>query len=125
MDLRYPVGPCEYPASLSQEDRARHMQEIAALPARLRQAVSGSLQSRSRPADTTVGIAALLRNQHVSADYLVGHLLYLQESAELPRLPLPYDLRLALPIGLNRKLRREPRCQRHNVKDTARSFDSI
>ena len=41
MDLRYPVGPCEYPAAVSVEARGRHIADIAALPARLREAVAG------------------------------------------------------------------------------------
>lgn len=40
-DLRYPVGPCEWPAEVSPEDRRQHLRDIAELPAKLREAVAG------------------------------------------------------------------------------------
>ncbi len=41
MDLRYPIGKCEYPESVSPEARKRHIDELAAAPARFRKAVKG------------------------------------------------------------------------------------
>jgi DinB family protein len=41
MDLAYPIGPCEYPEVVSPELRQRHIDEIAAAPARFRDAVRG------------------------------------------------------------------------------------
>lgn len=40
-DLRYPVGEYAIPKSISAGDRARHIDQIAAAPAALRQAVAG------------------------------------------------------------------------------------
>lgn len=58
MDLRYPVGPCEYPASVSPEARTEHIKELAALPGRLRVAVQGlndeQLDTPYRPGGWTV-----------------------------------------------------------------------
>ncbi len=41
MDLRYPVGRFQAPATISPEDRARFIDTIEALPARLRAAIAG------------------------------------------------------------------------------------
>ena len=41
MDLRYPVGPFEWPKTVSREEREQHIGEIAAAPARFRAAVKG------------------------------------------------------------------------------------
>jgi hypothetical protein len=41
VDLRYPVGPCEYPTVVPPEARQRHIDDIAALPQRLFEAVAG------------------------------------------------------------------------------------
>jgi hypothetical protein len=58
MDLRYPVGPCEYPAAVSAEARRRHIDEVAALPVRLRDAVAhlneAQLDTPYRPGGWTV-----------------------------------------------------------------------
>lgn len=58
MDLRYPVGPCEYPASVSSEARTQHINHLAALPERLRAAVQGlddeQLDTPYRPGGWTV-----------------------------------------------------------------------
>lgn len=72
MDLRYPVGPCEYPASLSAEQRKPHIQEIAAMPARLREAVSGldeqQLDTPYRPGGWTVRqVVHHLADSHMNA----------------------------------------------------------
>jgi DinB superfamily len=40
-DLRYPVGPCEWPGEVTVEERWRHLRDIAELPAKLREAVAG------------------------------------------------------------------------------------
>ena len=40
-DLRYPVGPCEWPAEVSAEEKRQHLRDIAELPAKLRSAVAG------------------------------------------------------------------------------------
>src|SRR5215469_7958073 len=72
MDLRYPVGPCEYPASLSPEQRKPHIQEIAALPARLREAITGLAQQQLdtpyRPGGWTVRqVVHHLADSHMNA----------------------------------------------------------
>jgi hypothetical protein len=58
MDLRYPVGPCEYPAAVSPEARTQHINDLAALPERLRAAVHGlndrQLDTPYRPGGWTV-----------------------------------------------------------------------
>jgi len=40
-DVRYPVGPCEWPAEVSVDEKKRHLRDIAELPAKLRAAVAG------------------------------------------------------------------------------------
>src|ERR1022692_1193546 len=40
-ELRYPVGPCEWPTEVSAEEKRRHLVDIAELPAKLREAVAG------------------------------------------------------------------------------------
>jgi hypothetical protein len=40
-DIRYPVGPCVWPAEVSAEDRQQHIRDIAEMPAKLREAVAG------------------------------------------------------------------------------------
>ena len=40
-ELRYPVGPCEWPAEVSAEEKRRHIRDITEMPAKLRQAVAG------------------------------------------------------------------------------------
>jgi uncharacterized damage-inducible protein DinB len=72
MDLRYPVGPCEYPASVSPDERKPHMQEIAALPVRLREAVGGldqqQLDTPYRPGGWTVRqVVHHLADSHMNA----------------------------------------------------------
>jgi hypothetical protein len=58
MDLSYPIGPCEYPASVSPEARRRHIADIAALPDHLRAAVQdlneSQLDTPYRPGGWTV-----------------------------------------------------------------------
>jgi hypothetical protein len=58
MDLRYPIGPCEYPPSVSLEARKRHIADIAALPDFLRAAVQdlneSQLDTPYRPGGWTV-----------------------------------------------------------------------
>ncbi len=40
-NLRYPVGPCEWPNDVSAEERQQHLRDIAELPAKLQEAVAG------------------------------------------------------------------------------------
>src|SRR5258706_9553914 len=40
-DIRSPVGPCEWPAEVSAEQRRQHIRDIAEMPAKLREAVAG------------------------------------------------------------------------------------
>ena len=40
-DIRYPVGPCEWSAEVSAEEKRQHLRDIAALPVKLREAVAG------------------------------------------------------------------------------------
>jgi hypothetical protein len=40
-DVRYPVGPCEWPAEVSAAEKRTHLRDIAQLPAKLREAVAG------------------------------------------------------------------------------------
>ena len=40
-DVRYPVGPCEWPAEVSAEEKRSNLRDIAELPAKLRAAVVG------------------------------------------------------------------------------------
>ncbi|MBV9742323.1 MAG: putative metal-dependent hydrolase [Acidobacteriia bacterium] len=72
MDLRYPVGTCEYPPSLSAEARERHIEEIAALPVRLEAAVAGlddrQLETTYRPGGWTVRqVVHHLADSHINA----------------------------------------------------------
>jgi hypothetical protein len=46
MDPRYPIGRFQAPTDISAEDRARFIDEIEALPVRLRAAVSGLTQQQ-------------------------------------------------------------------------------
>jgi DinB superfamily len=39
-DIRYPVGPCVWPAEVSAEERRAHVRDIAELPQKLRGAVA-------------------------------------------------------------------------------------
>jgi uncharacterized damage-inducible protein DinB len=39
-DIRYPVGPCEWSAEVSAEEKRKHIRDIGELPARLREAVA-------------------------------------------------------------------------------------
>jgi hypothetical protein len=58
MDFRYPIGPCEYPASVSPGERAQHIQHLAELPNRLWDAIHGltdqQLDTPYRPGGWTV-----------------------------------------------------------------------
>jgi hypothetical protein len=58
MDLAYPVGHCEYPEVVSPETRRRHIDDIAAAPARFRDAVRGlddsQLDTPYRPGGWTI-----------------------------------------------------------------------
>src|SRR6516225_7758691 len=58
MDLRYPIGPCEYPVSVSLEARKRHIADIAALPDHVRAAIQdlneSQLDTPYRPGGWTV-----------------------------------------------------------------------
>jgi hypothetical protein len=72
MDLRYPVGPCEYPWVVSPEARKRHVDDIAALPVRLRDAVQGlddaQLDTPYRPGGWTVRqLVHHLADSHMNA----------------------------------------------------------
>jgi hypothetical protein len=40
-DIRYPIGPCEWPSEVSAAQRQRNIRDIAEMPARLREAVAG------------------------------------------------------------------------------------
>jgi len=46
MELSYPVGQCEYPASVVPETRKLYIEELAAAPARFRAAVEGLTDTR-------------------------------------------------------------------------------
>jgi DinB superfamily len=72
MDLRYPVGPCEYPSVVSPEARKRHVDDLAALPLRLRDAVNrlddGQLDTPYRPEGWTVRqVVHHLADSHMNA----------------------------------------------------------
>jgi uncharacterized damage-inducible protein DinB len=58
MDLRYPIGPYEPRSSLSEDERRRAIEDIAAAPERLRMAVAGlssqQLDTPYRPGGWTV-----------------------------------------------------------------------
>jgi uncharacterized damage-inducible protein DinB len=58
MDPRYPVGPFEWKGALSEEERRRAIEDIAAAPAKLRSAVQGlsaqQLDAPYRPGGWTV-----------------------------------------------------------------------
>ena len=45
-DLRYPVGKFKFPDSISADDRAKFVEQIAQTPARLREAVAGLSDSQ-------------------------------------------------------------------------------
>ena len=57
-DLRYPVGKFRFPESISPEDRARFVEQMAEAPARMRAAVTGlgdsQLDTPYRPGGWTV-----------------------------------------------------------------------
>lgn len=46
MDLRYPVGPCEYPETVSAGSRRQYIEELAAAPGHFREAVRGLTDSQ-------------------------------------------------------------------------------
>lgn len=71
MSQRYPIGPFERPASLSRDDRARHIECIEALPAAVRAAVDGlsaaQLDTPYRPQGWTVRqVVHHLADSHVN-----------------------------------------------------------
>jgi DinB superfamily len=91
MDLRYPIGPCEYPASVSPEARTQHIRDIAALPERLGAAVQGIheklLDTPYRPGGWTVRqVVHHLADSHMNA--FVRFRLALTESQPTIK---PYD----------------------------------
>ncbi|HEY7389538.1 MAG TPA: bacillithiol transferase BstA [Bryobacteraceae bacterium] len=72
MDLRYPVGPCDYPAVVSAEARKRHVDDVAAMPERLFYAVDGldeeQLDTPYRPGGWTVRqVVHHLADSHMNA----------------------------------------------------------
>jgi uncharacterized damage-inducible protein DinB len=71
-DLRYPVGPCQYPEVVSPEERARNIEDIAALPVRLWEAVAGldddQFDTPYRPGGWTVRqVVHHLADSHMNA----------------------------------------------------------
>ena len=72
MDLRYPVGPFDWKVQPSESDRARHIDEIAIAPARLREAVRGlseeQVDTPYRPGGWTVRqVVHHLPDSHINA----------------------------------------------------------
>src|SRR5438034_3671624 len=63
-DIRYPIGPCVWPAEVSADERRRHIRDIAEMPSKLRQAVAG-LESRQDRKSTR------LNSSHTVISYAV------------------------------------------------------
>jgi len=91
MDLSYPIGKCEYPATVSAEQRSQHIAEIEALPARLRQAVAGlndaQLDTRYRPDGWTVRQVV----HHFADSHLNGYIRFRLALTEAQPTIKPYD----------------------------------
>jgi hypothetical protein len=72
MDLRYPIGPCEFPETVTPETRAQYIADIAALPVRLRESLRGldeaQLDTPYRPDGWTVRqVAHHYADSHMNA----------------------------------------------------------
>lgn len=91
MDLSYPVGPCEYPEVVSPEERKRHIEELAAAPARFREAVRGlndsQLDTPYRPGGWTVRQVI----HHVPDSHLNAYVRFRLALTEDEPLIKPYD----------------------------------
>lgn len=89
--LRYPIGPWQAPSSISLEWRARHLEQLAALPAELAAAVSGltdeQLATPYRPGGWTVRQVV----HHVADSHLNGYLRHKFALTEDRPTIKPYD----------------------------------
>jgi hypothetical protein len=76
-DIRYPVGPCAWPAEVSAEERLRHIHVISEMPAKLREAISHDTPSRSIPPtplrSTPCWCASLRSPRAASANTICTH----------------------------------------------------
>ena len=109
-DLRYPVGPYQRPTSLTPDLRQRAIDDLAALPARMREAVAGlddaQLDTPYRPGGWTVRQVV----HHVADSHMNGFTrIKLALTEDTPTIK-PYDenafaalgdMRLPVPISLS------------------------
>lgn len=91
MGLSYPIGPFQSPEAVTPEERKRHIETIAAMPARLREAVSGlndaQLDTPYRPGGWTVRQLV----HHVADSHLNSYVRFrLALTEEQPTIK-PYD----------------------------------
>jgi uncharacterized damage-inducible protein DinB len=91
MDLAYPVGKCEYPEVVSLEMRNRHLEELANVTARLREAVRGlndaQLDSPYRPGGWTVRQVV----HHLADSHMNGYIRFRLALTEEEPTIKPYD----------------------------------
>jgi hypothetical protein len=115
-DLRYPVGQFEMPQAITPELRTRGIDLIAALPARIREAVAGladpQLDTPYRPGGWTVRqVVHHLADSHLNS-YVRMKLALTEQSptitpydekawADLPDMRLPIDVSLGILDGLH------------------------
>lgn len=119
MDLRYPIGPCEYPEIVTAEARQEHVENLAAAPGRMREAVGGltdpQLDTPYRPGGWTVRqLVHHFADSHINA-YVRFRLALTEEEptikpydqekwAELPDAKsLPVEVSLQLIDALHRR----------------------
>jgi uncharacterized damage-inducible protein DinB len=107
-DLSYPVGRFEMPADVTPEMRGRAIEEIAALPSRLRDAVAGlsdpQLDTPYRPGGWTVRQVV----HHVADSHLNSYSrMKVAQTEQLPTI-MPYDEKawaelpdMQLPVGVS------------------------
>jgi len=91
MDFAYPVGKCEYPEVVSLEMRNRHLEELANVTARLREAVRGlndaQLDSPYRPGGWTVRQVV----HHLADSHMNGYIRFRLALTEEEPTIKPYD----------------------------------
>jgi hypothetical protein len=91
MDLSYPVGQCEYPASVAPDTRKLYAEELAAASARFRAAVDGlndtQLDTAYRPGGWTVRQVV----HHVADSHLNGYVRFRLALTEDEPTIKPYD----------------------------------
>jgi len=91
MDLAYPVGKCEYPQAVTREMRGRYIEDLAALPTRVREAVRGfsdaQLDTPYRPGGWTVRQVV----HHLADSHMNGFIRFRLALTEEEPVIKPYD----------------------------------